>query len=391
MKSFKENIIDVSNRYIDELFDIACDIFDHPEIGLEETYAASLLTSYLEKKGFSVEKGIAGISTAFRAVWEKGSGGPAIGFLVEYDALAIMGHGCAHHLQPSACFGAALALMETCDEPFKIVIYGTPDEEKNGGKITMEKAGCFRDVDAMFAYHAGGITSVSYTNRALISHLVTFHGTPSHASAAPEKGRSALDAMLLTFQGIEFMREHIKDGCRMQYTILEGTGATNIVHETAKARITLRSHDRYYLEHLQGRLKKIIDGACLMTETTADIEPLSTYWNLVPVDTFLEVVLSAEEEMEAKNLHKVPTAGGGSTDVGNVSWVVPTANMSVYFSEGGAHSETWIKEGKSEKARYSVLTAAQILALAATKLIQDPALLEKIKQEHKEAITKTEE
>lgn len=386
METIKKNITESVENYKEELFSIACDIFDHPEKGLEEIYASNLLTDFLNKKGFHIEKGTGGFETAFKAVWENGKGGPSIGFLVEYDALANLGHACGHHLQAPACIGAALSLMENCKDPFKIVIYGTPDEEGRGGKIVMEQAGCFRDVDVMFAYHAAQSTYMEYSNRALAPNIVTYHGTPSHASGSPEKGRSALDAMLLTFQGIEFMREHIKDGCRMQYTVLEGTGPANIVHETARARITMRSYDRNYLNDMQSRMKKIVEGACLMTETTADIETLNVYWNLVSVKSLREMVLSVSDELGAEKLDSSPIMSGGSTDIGNVSWVVPTAYLHCYFCDHPAHSEGWISEGKTENAKKSMTTGAKILALSALKIIKEPELIKKIKEEHKTAI-----
>lgn len=386
MELIKNKIIESVEINKEKLFSIACDIFDHPEIGLEEDYAVSLLTAFLKEKGFSVEVGICGLKTAFKAVWENGSGGPSIGFMVEYDALANMGHACGHHLQGSTCIGAAFAMIDSYSGPFKIVIYGTPDEEKNGGKIVMEKAGCFRDVDVMFASHTSTVSGVGYLSKALAPNIVTFRGTPSHASVSPEKGRSALDAMLLTFHGIEFMREHVKDGCRMQYTILDNTGPTNIVHETAKARITMRSPDRNYLESMQNRMKKIVEGATLMTETTAEIETLNIYWNCIPVNSLRETVLAVQEEFGIEKLNKIPLASSGSTDVGNVSWVVPTVNAYFYFCDHSAHTDGMLTEGKSEKAKNFIISGAKVFALSAIRIIKDPDLLNKIKEEHKTAI-----
>lgn len=383
----KEMLLQAVEKHADELFAIACHIFDHPESGGEEVYASALLEDYLEKKGFAVEKGVGGMPTAFRATWERGTGGPAIGFLLEYDALRDgVGHGCGHHLQGPACISAALALMESCREPFKLVLYGTPDEEIRGGKITMEKNGCFRDVDVMFSYHTGGRTCVSYKSRALAPIQVTFHGTPSHASVSPEKGRSALDAMMLAFHGLEILREHIKEGCRIHYTILEGTGACNIVHETAKAHITLRSYDRRYLEDMVKRMENVVKGACLMTDTTAEFEYRNVYWNLVPIQTLNRLTLDTAKEICAKKVNEEQVISGGSSDVGNVSWVVPTVLVSTYFDEGGAHTEEWLAAGKTEKARDSMLNGAKIMGVAALKLIEDKALLEQIKQEHRAVV-----
>lgn len=386
MELTKNNLLKTAEQYADELFAIGCDLFDHPEIGGEEVYASALLASYLEKKGFAVEKGIGGMPTSFRATWEQGAGGPSIGFLLEYDALRGVGHACGHHLQGPACIGAALALMESCKEPFKLVLYGTPDEERQGGKIIMEQNGCFRDVDVMFSYHAGGSTSVAYTSRALAPTQVTFHGKTAHASTAPENGRSALDAMMLAFHGLEIMREHVKDGCRIHYTILEGTGVSNMVHETAKAHITLRSYDRRYLEDMVRRMENVVKGACLMTDTTADFDYKNVYWNAVPVQTLNELTLATAKELGMEKLKEDKIVSGGSSDVGNVSWAAPTVLLYTPFDDGGAHTEAWLAAGKTEQARSSMLNSAKIMGATALKLIKDKALLEKIKEEHRQAI-----
>ena len=374
----------------DPLFSLGCDIFDHPELGREEYYACDLLTAFLEKQGFAVERGVGGMETAFRATWERGSGGPAIGFMMEYDALRGLGHGCGHHLQGPVCIGAALAMREICADPFKLVLYGTPDEEGRGGKITMEQNGCFRDVDVMLAYHTGGSTVISYQNKALAPVRVTFHGKLAHASGAPWKGRSAMDAMMLAFHGLEILREHIRDGCRIHYTILEGTGPSNIVHEQAKTHITLRADDRRYLEEMQARMENVIKGACLMTDTTADIQPLSVYWNLVPVESLRNTALEAARTMEAQRLDESKPHGKGSTDVGNVSWVVPTVYLTTYYDENGAHTEPYRDAGKSEQAKKAMLSGAGILCLTGLELIQNKTLLETVQEEHRAAVTKKE-
>ncbi len=388
MENMKENLMQAAEKYAGDMFALACDIFDHPEIGGEEYYASALLIKLLEEKGFTVEKGVGGMETAFRAVWERGTGGPTIGFLLEYDALRGMGHACGHHLQGPACIDAALALMESCTEPFKLVLYGTPDEEISGGKIVMEKNGCFRDVDAMFSYHTSGSTSVSQTNKALAPTRVTFHGTPAHASGAPHKGRSALDAMMLTFHGLEIMREHVIDGCRIHYTILEGTGASNIVHETAKAHITLRCPDRRYLEDMQKRMENVVKGACLMTDTTAEFEYRNVYWNLIPVPALQAQVLESAKTIGAEKLRKEDggVISSGSTDVGNVSWIVPTVMLYTYYDDNAAHTTGWLEAGKTQKAYESMLSGGKIMGLTALKLICDKQYLEQVKQEHRQAI-----
>ena len=387
MSTTKKALLRGVEAVADEMFAIGCDIFDHPEHGRTEVYASDLLVKVLEAKGFTVERGLADLPTSFRATWERGSGGPSIGILMEYDCLKGMGHACGHHLQGPNGIAAALALRDAYPGDFKLVLYGTPDEEIAGGKIDMVNAGCFQDVDVMFGTHTGGGTSASYKNMALAPTWVTFHGTPAHAAGSPWKGRSAMDAMLLCFHGLEVMREHVKDGCRIHYTIREGTGPSNIVHEKASTHITLRSHDRLYLEQdMVPRMHEIVKGACMMTGTTAEITPRPVYWNHVPVMGLRELVLDCAEELGAPKLSREAKMSGGSTDIGNVSWVTPTTNVTVYYSDHSGHTVPYMNDGKSEQAKKSLISAAQIVGLSALKLLEDPELLKAIQEEHRQAI-----
>ena len=334
-----------------------------------------------------MERGLADLPTSFRATWERGTGGPSIGILMEYDSLKDMGHACGHHLQGPNGIAAAMALREAYAGDFKIVLYGTPDEEIAGGKIDMVNAGYFKEADVMFGTHTGQGTSASYKNMALAPTWVTFHGTPAHAAGAPWKGRSAMDAMLLCFHALEIMREHVKDGCRIHYTIREGTGPSNIVHETASTHITLRSHDKLYLEQdMVPRMHDIVKGACMMTGTTAEITPRPVYWNYVPVDSLRNTVLDTAEEIGAPKVDRTPIFSGGSTDIGNVSWVVPTVNLYTYYSDHTEHTVPYMNDGKTEKAKDSMKWAAKTIGITALKILNDPALLKAIQEEHKIAI-----
>lgn len=388
MKSFVESIRKRATELQDELFALACRIFDRPEIGGEEKFASALITEYLEKKDFKVERGIAGLPTAFRATWERGEGGPVIGFCMEYDALEEIGHACGHHLQSPACIGAALILRELCQKPLRIVLYGTPDEERFGGKIPMAEKGVFSEADVVFSCHSGGKTFVSGGNRALAATRVTFHGKTAHASGAPQNGRSALDAMMLAFHGLEIMREHVEDGCRIHYTVLTGTGPSNVVHEKAYCHVTLRSYDKNYLADMKRRMKKVIDGACMMTETTADFEYLPEYWNILPIPSLNAELLRAAELFEVERLRHETMGSGGSSDVGNVSWVCPTALFYTFYSDAKAHTADYLTEGKSEAAKSSMLSAAKVFALTAMELVHHPEKLAAIQKEHQAMLEK---
>ena len=381
----KKNLLQAVEANADRLFALACDIFDHPEPGREEYYASDRLTKFLQGEGFAVERGIGGLETAFRATWEQGSDGPAIGFMMEYDALRGMGHACGHHLQGPTTIGAALALKEVVKEPFKLVLYGTPDEENKGGKIDMVEQGLFRDVDVMFSHHTGRKTSCSFANKALAPQQVTFHGTPAHASGGPWKGRSAMDAMLLAFHGLEILREHVKDGCRIHYTILQGTGPSNIVHETAKAHITLRADDKVYLEEMRQRMENVLKGACLMTDTTYEMDWRPVYWNYVPNQTLRQRAFAIAKELNVPVLSTADSRGSGSSDIGNVSWVAPSMNLNTYY-DFGAHTLEHAENGKTEKARYAMYEGSQILSLVALDCITDPDYLAAVCAEYQAAV-----
>lgn len=369
----------------DRLFALACEISDHPELGREEVFASGLLTAFLEQEGFAVERGIGGLDTAFRATWEQGTGGPAIGFMMEYDALQGLGHACGHHLQGPATIGAALALKAVVQEPFKLVLYGTPDEEGMGGKIDMVEQGLFRDVDVMFSHHTGRQTGCSFANKALSPQRVTFHGTAAHASGSPWKGRSAMDAMLLAFHGLEILREHVQDGCRIHYTILQGTGPSNIVHETAKAHITLRADDKVYLEEMRQRMENVLKGACLMTDTTYEVEWRPVYWNYVPNQTLRKRAFEIARKLNAPALDTSDTRGNGSSDIGNVSWVAPSMNLNTYYDFPG-HTPEHAANGKSEMARCAMVEASRIFSLVALDCITDRAYLDAVKTEYRAAV-----
>ena len=194
-----------------EMTAMADDIFDHPEIGLEEFHAQKVLTDWLEKEGFAVERGVAGVETAFKAVYRQGEGGPNIGLLCEYDALPGIGHACGHHMQGPSILAAAKALKDAeIREPYTITVYGTPAEESVSGKIRMIQNGCtFEELDVALMMHGGPATQVDVKSLANSKYKVIFHGVSAHAAIKPEKGRSALDALILAFQGIEFLREHV--------------------------------------------------------------------------------------------------------------------------------------------------------------------------------------
>ena len=377
--------------YIDsicgELCGLSDDIFDHPECGGEERYAVERLTTFLRDQGFTVETGIAGLATAFRAVYQVGTGGPSIGLLCEYDALKGFGHGCGHHMQGPAVLGAAAALRRCLgeDTPAKIVVYGTPAEETSMGKTIMLREGYFRDIDIALMTHANPETNVDVKSLALRSYRVKYHGVSAHAAIKPEDGRSALDALMLACHGLESLREHVRDDVRMHYAIRETSPLSNVVPDFVEASFVIRSYSTDYIETLVPRLEKVLRGAAMMTETTCEIIEKSHLDSKVPSYIINDLIMENARAVDAPQLG-APREKTGSTDFGNVLHTLPGACVRIAFVPRGtsSHSQEYLDAGKSDAAHLAVRLAAQILALTSWDVIEDKGLLERIRAEFAE-------
>ena len=258
--------------------------------------------------------------------------------------------------------GAALCIRQLAgDRPYKIVIYGTPAEESLGGKIIMQENGCFQDIDIALMMHAAPDTCVDIKTMALENFRVTFHGREAHAAMNPEKGRSALDAILLSFHAIEMLREHVLEDTRMHYTVLDAGGPANVVPGKATAEYTLRSYNTSYLAQVVERFKKIIEGAALMTETTYTMERDPAYSAKIPCLKLNELIMDNARAFEAPHLAP-PREKTGSTDFGNVMYELPGSCIRMAFVPSGtpAHSQAYLDAGKSDDAHRAVrLTARQ--------------------------------
>ena len=377
-----------------ELTAMADEIFDNPEIGLAEFHASQLLTSWLESHGFDVERGVGGISTAFRASYHHGKGGPAIGLLCEYDALPGLGHACGHHMQGPSILGAAMALKSSgITQDFSVIVYGTPAEETEGGKIIMLRNGdCFRDIDVALMMHGSGETTTDVKSMALTKFTVTYHGKAAHSAIRPEEGRSSLDAMILAFQGVEFLREHVKDDVRIHYNITDsgGTGANTVPAKTS-AQFYVRSYNRTYLGKVIERFEKVLQGAAMMTETTVDIVREKEVDNKIPSVRLNEIIMTNAREVNAPVI-RPPREKTGSTDLGNVMQIMPGSCIRVAFvPEGSAsHSQAYLDAGKTDKAHDAVIFGAKILAGTAYDLITTPGLMDEVKNDFLAAKEKLE-
>ena len=375
-----------------EMTAMADDIFDHPEIGLEEFHAQKVLTDWLEKEGFAVERGVAGVETAFKAVYRHGEGGPNIGLLCEYDALLGIGHACGHHMQGPSILAAAKALKDAeIREPYTITVYGTPAEESVSGKIRMIQNGCtFEELDVALMMHGGPATQVDVKSLANSKYKVIFHGVSAHAAIKPEKGRSALDALILAFQGIEFLREHVNSDVKIHYTVVNCGGTpANVVPAYAEASVYVRSYNRAYLDTVCRRFEKVLKGAAMMTETEVEIIEEKKVDNKIPVLTLNDLVMKQAEEIHAPQIAPAREKTG-STDFGNVMRRVPGTCARIAFVAPGAaaHSQEYIEAGKTEAAHDAVIYGAKILAGTALELIEDPELLKQAKEEFRKNLAK---
>ena len=375
-----------------EMTAMADDIFDHPEIGLEEFHAQKVLTDWLEKEGFAVERGVAGVETAFKAVYRHGEGGPNIGLLCEYDALPGIGHACGHHMQGPSILAAAKAMKDAeIRKPYTITVYGTPAEESVSGKIRMIQNGCtFEELDVALMMHGGPATQVDVKSLANSKYKVIFHGVSAHAAIKPEKGRSALDALILAFQGIEFLREHVNSDVKIHYTVVNCGGTpANVVPAYAEASVYVRSYNRAYLDTVCKRFEKVLKGAAMMTETEVEIIEEKKVDNKIPVLTLNDLVMKQAEEIHAPQIAPAREKTG-STDFGNVMRRVPGTCARIAFVAPGAaaHSQEYIEAGKTEAAHDAVIYGAKILAGTALELIEDPELLKQAKEEFRKNLAK---
>ncbi|MEZ2131350.1 MULTISPECIES: M20 family metallopeptidase [unclassified Sinorhizobium] len=430
-------------------FDLSDRIWDMPETNYEEYRSSAEHARLLEAEGFRVERNVAGLPTA--VMGEAGEGGPVIAILGEFDALPGLsqaagiaeerplaaggnGHGCGHNLLGSGSMLAAAAvkdLLAANGLKGRVRYYGCPAEEGGSSKGFMVRAGVFDDVDIAISWHPAAFSGVN-NPISLACNEILFHfsGRASHASATPHLGRSALDAVELMNVGVNYMREHMPSTARVHYAITDAGGAApNVVQARATVRYLIRARTLPELLVLVARVKKIAEGAALMTETSVRSEVVSGDANLVgntPLEARMQAHLERlgpaafdEADLEtarrfqqtftqediASSYHRFglapkkdqplcdliyPLHAGdgsivGSTDVGSVSWVVPTVQMrgATYAIGTPGHSWQLVAQGKLPAAHKGMAHAAKAMASLAVDLIGDPVLVEAAKADHR--------
>ena len=376
---------------------LALDIHNHPEVSNYEFYSADALIAQLEKEGFAVKKDVAGHRTGFDARYVSGKPGPTIAFLAEYDALPGIGHACGHNLFGTYSVLAASALQPFIDElGGEIRVYGTPGEEggENGSaKGSFVREGFFDDVDAALCVHPAhrsGKTTASLANDPVD---IKFYGRASHAAAAPEKGINALEALLQVFNGINGLRLHLPKDVNSHGVITDGGVAANVVPEYAAGRFYLRAANRATLNDVYEKVENIVKGAALATGATYEFGLFqNSVDDVIVTPSFDEIFFAHAQEagVPADEIDTEAKTSLGSSDVGNVSQVIPTIQPTVSISDDyiAGHSEEFKAAAKSEKGLQSIAIAAELLALTALDLFEQPALLEKIKADHQESLAK---
>lgn len=376
---------------------LALDIHDHPEVSNYEFYSAEALVTQLKKEGFAVEQDVAGHRTGFDARYAGAKPGPTLAFLAEYDALPGIGHACGHNLFGTYSVLAASSLKQVIDEVGgEIRIYGTPGEEggENGSaKGSFVKHGYFEDVDAALCIHPGyryQKTSASLANDPVD---IKFHGRASHAAGAPEAGISALEALLQVFNGINGLRLTLPKDVNIHGIITDGGQAANVIPEFASARFYLRAANRKTLDEVYQKVENIVKAAALATGASYEFGLFQNAVDDVIVTPLFDEVFFRHAEAAGVPVAEIELAQPkslGSSDVGNVSQVIPTIQPVVSIADEyiAGHSEEFKAAARSEKGLASIGIAAELLATTAWDLLTDAPLLAAIKTEHQNQVAK---
>lgn len=420
----------------DRYTQVAKQIWDWAEVGYQETRSSALLQEQLRSAGFRIEAGVAGMPTAFVA--SHGQGSPVIAILAEFDALPGItqdavpvrqvidtksaGHACGHHLFGTASTAAAIAVKDWLARTGSrgtIRLYGTPAEEGGAGKVYMVREGLFRDVDITLHWHASSTNSASQDSTlANQSAKFRFRGLSAHAAAAPERGRSALDGVEAMNHMVNMLREHVPQATRIHYVITSGGAAPNVVPDFAEVYYYVRHPDTRQVAVIFDRVVKAAEGAAMGTGTTVDYEIVHAVYAMLPNDVLGRVMdrnlrrvggveytpeeRAFGEKIQATFLEGAPplssareiapygigAPGGGSTDVSDVSWVVPTVGLDVATWVPGTPAHSWqaIAAGGTSIGMKGMLNAAKTLALTAIDLFSDPKIVADAKAEYRRAV-----
>jgi amidohydrolase len=365
-----------------QLIQLSLNIHDNPELGFKEEKASAWLCAYLEDNGFHVQRGVAGLPTAFRATY--GQGRPRIALLAEYDALPKIGHGCGHNIIGVSAVGAGAASKDIIDQlGGSVVVLGTPGEENLGGKIDMVKAGTFKGIDVAMIVHPDTRNMSTEEALACSSLEVEFFGRPAHAASQPHKGINALDAMILAFTSINSLRQHIRGDARIHGIITDGGEVPNIVPAHSAAVFSVRALDNDYLSELKDRVLNCFTGASVASGARLEYSWADRIYapmknNVILAGLFKQNLESLGRQVEAFDAG----LGLGSTDMGNVSQVVPSIHPTIAIAprEVLIHTPDFANAAVSETGQQGLIDAAKAMAMTVADILQ-PGMLDKIKEE----------
>jgi len=380
----KKRAIDEVEARRDELIELSLRIHANPETAFQETKAAGWLTDYLEAAGFAVERAICQIDTAFRATY--GGGRPRVAFIAEYDALAGIGHGCGHNIIATASLGAAIATKAIVSEAEgTALVIGTPAEEAAGGKVFMASRGAFADLDVAMLVHPGNRdVAVTYA-LACLELDVQYFGKTAHAAARPEAGINALDALVIGYSSVNALRQHIRESARVHGIITDGGQAVNVVPGHAAAAFLLRAEDDDYLEELKDKVL-----ACFRAGAEATGARLEHRWgedaryramrsNRALAEAYRRNMEALGRQVQEDDSHR----SMGSTDMGNVSVLVPAIHPTVAIAppDVSIHTPEFRDVAGSEAGHRGLLDAAKAMAMTAADVLLDADLRRRIEEE----------
>jgi amidohydrolase len=383
IERLKTSVIGEIDARRQQLGELSLKIHANPEIAFQEVKSSTWLTEYLKENGFSIEQGICGLSTAFRASY--GQGKPAIAILAEYDALPKLGHACGHNIIATSAVGAGIAAKLAVDSfGGTILVIGTPGEEMKGGKVFMVDRGAFDGVEVAMMMHPGVRNTATIRGLACQSLEVEFFGKSAHAAARPAEGINALEAMIQSFTAINSLRQHIKSSARIHGIITDGGEAANVVPAHSAGYFIVRAEDDDYLDELK---KKVIN--CFTGAATASGARLEYKWgevrysslrnNLTLAQLFRRNIQSLGRKMPLSD----PRVSFGSTDMGNVSQLVPGIHPMIAIAPVNVlgHSPEFASAAASEKGTLGLLDAAKALAMTVVDLVANPEIVTRVKEE----------
>lgn len=376
----KETAMAEVDRLRAKLVELSQRIHANPELGFQEHKAMAWVTELLEGSGFRVERGLGEMPTAFLAAW--GQGHPAVAFLAEYDALPEIGHGCGHNIIAASSVGAALAAKAALGQRRgMIAVVGTPAEEMGGAKVPLARLGIFNQFDAVMMVHPGLRDTVATQSLACAGLDVEFYGRAAHASAEPEKGINALDALVMSFNAVSALRQHMRSDARIHGIITKGGDAPNIIPSHTAATFYVRARNEEYLGELGERVLMCFRGAAKATGAAmehrwADWRYASLRNNGPLMDAFSANLQALGRQPQPPE----PAEGFASTDTGNVSVVAPTIHPSLAIAHPHTlrHSPEFARAAVSPEGEKGLLDAARAMAMTAVDVFTESSLIGRI-------------